>query len=143
MKKFFVSMFAALMCMSAFSANPDLIVNATGTEVRGLDDAVGVAPALPSTNLVQVLYPNASGWQPVADDALGTKYQKIKAQLLAKGGIEVGTNSGVVYVPTKAVSVGCQSNSSYLLFVATSSNRYDYMTNDGCAYRDKVKANAQ
>lgn len=141
MKKFFVSIFAVLISVSAFAADPDLVVNSTGTIVFNLNTALGVAPASTLTGgQPAILYEGSTGWQPVAD--AGGKYTYIRDRLIAAhGAVEVGVGTGVYYVPRRA-RIGCQGNGSYVQADNTANTRTDYMANDGCAYRDKVRTNA-
>lgn len=143
MKKFFVSIFAALMCMTAFAADPDLVSNVTGTKVFALGNAYGVVPASVTGSHPRILYAGYTGWQNLEDDAANSKYNYVKGRLIAKGAIEVGNaGSGVFYVPNKDALVQCDSQGSFMLIGNTATQMRDYMQNDGCAYRDKVRANA-
>jgi hypothetical protein len=138
------SVFAMLLsCAAMAQTNPDLVANSTGTQVFNLTTALGVAPASQATggNPV-ILYEGSTGWQPVTDT--GGKYVYIRDRLVAAhGAIEVGTGTGVFYVPQRA-RIGCQGSplGSYIQADNTANPRTDYMVNDACAYRDKVRLKA-
>lgn len=147
MKNMFKGFIAALAATLAFSAcggahaaDADLVVNSTGTEITGLVNAIGLAPASQcASGKTCVLFENSTGWQNVEDPS-GAKYTYVKGRLLAVGGVEVGA-TGVIYVPNRMVRTGCNGSplSSYVQATSTSQTRTDYMSNDGCAYRDKVR----
>jgi len=144
MKKAISVVFAAVMAVafsvSAYAADPDLFKNSTGTEVYGTVIALGVAPAAQSiSGKTIVLYAGSAGWQNV-EDPTGAEYTKIKNRLVAEGAVEVGTGTGIYYVPNRMIRTGCFQNGSYLLAENTANIRTDYLANDGCAYRDKVRA---
>jgi hypothetical protein len=143
MKKFLVFIASALLSVSAFAADPDLVSNVTGTKVLALGNAYGVVPVSVTGSHARVLYAGYTGWQNLEDDAIGSKYNYVKGRLIAKGAIEVGNaGSGIFYVPNKDSFVQCDSQGSYLQIGNTATMMRDYLAGDGCAYRDKVRANA-
>jgi hypothetical protein len=142
MKKVIFAAIAMLFSLSAFAADPDLVSNATGTKVFALGNAYGVAPPYTAGAAPRILYAGYTGWQNLEDDAIGSKYNYVKSRLIVKGAIEVGTVTGVYYVPNKDSFVQCDSQGSYLQIGNTATVMRDYLGNDGCAYRDKVRANA-
>jgi hypothetical protein len=141
-KKAIAALAIGLLSLSAFAADPDLVSNTAGTKVFALGNAYGVVPASVTGSSPFILYAGYTGWQPVLDDASNTKYNYIKGRLIAKGAIEVGTGTGIFYVPNKDAFVQCDSQGSFLQIGNTAMMMRDYLTGDGCAYRDKVRANA-
>ena len=143
MKKVFYAVFAAVVvtlsaCGGAHAADANLVKNTTGTATYGALEALGVDKDTSSGNRVWVKYPYGSGVQYIADDASWTKYNAMKAALVARGAMRVGATDKYLLV-TVAVSTSCSNGISTVAFVGTTGAE---TVNDGCAFSDAVKANA-
>lgn len=142
MKKAFYAIFAAIVvslsaCGGAHAADANLVKNTTGTATYGALEAIGVDKDVANSR-VWVKYPYGSGVQYIADDASWTKYNAMKAALVARGAMRVGSTDKYLLV-TAAVSTYCSGGISTVAFAGTTSVE---TVSDGCAFSDAVKANA-
>jgi hypothetical protein len=128
---------AVMSMQPTHAANPETVVNATGTIVYGTHTARIVKKDTSSGNRVAVRY--TGGWQYVTDDAAWSKYGKLVAGMGARG-LAVDND------PTGAVISVADSNGVYCFqgntLVAWPDIAQGETVLDACAFWVKVKANA-
>lgn len=127
----------ALLAAFAMSAQAgEWVTNNTGTTVYGMRTALVIKKDTSSGNRVAVRY--AGGWQYITDDAAWSKYAKAVAGMGARGLSVDGDALGTVVAVADSNGVYCYQGNTQVNW----SNVAIAETVAGCAFFDKVKANA-